>query len=438
MHKRILLFFCFFTYCIALGQMDSSWKSKKNKITIPFEFSSNLIQINILVNNVRLKVILDTGSTNNILFSFNLNDSIKLNNQVKTKVYGIGIGNTIEAFMSKNNNLKIKEYETNDFSILTISKNNIGFLTKLGKEINGVIGFSFFKDRLIEIDYEKNELIIHKNRQYLKRQKIKKFTKQKIKIINNKPYLTINSTIDEATLQLNLLLDTGMSDGLWLFKNDTLRGSKVFINDYLGFGLAGEIFGKRSRIKNVKLSNFQFNDVLVAYPDSLSFKNINITDNRNGSLGSEIIKRFHVLIDYKNETLYLKKNKYFNDPFNFNMSGLDIKHSGIEYVKEEITLNSSIVYTNILNNYISNISHHYKFSFKPVFIISNVKENSNAHKEGVLPEDKIISINDQKANNFTLQQIIELFQSKEGRKIKLELERNEQIIIVEFFLQKII
>ena len=43
----------------------------------------------------------------------------------------------------------------------------------------------------------------------------------------------------------------------------------LFFVDYLGKGLSGSVYGKRSKLKRFRLSDFDLNDVNVAYPDSV-------------------------------------------------------------------------------------------------------------------------------------------------------------------------
>lgn len=440
MYRKGVLILILLISNIAISQVNNSWYSNKDKITIPFDFSNNLIILDVFINEVPLKVILDTGTEKNILFSFPSNDTIELFNPIKTKISGVGSGKAIDALISSNNKLKIKEFEDNDFTVLILNENNINFISKLGKEVNGIIGYTFFKDRLIEIDYDKKKIIIHKNRDYLKKRKFKKFSKLKIDLINNKPYVKTNSTFDDENLTLKLLLDTGLSDGLWIFKNDSLKIPEPFLNDYLGFGLAGEIHGKRARVEKLQFSNFEFEEVLVAYPDSLSFNNVNLIFGRNGSIGGELLKRFHLFIDYKEQLLYLKKSQSYNDAFNYNMSGIEVQHSGIEPIKEEIILNSSRTEVNLMEflNDNSKYKYNYRFILKPIFVVSNIRKNSPAANSGILPDDKIISINNKKAYNYTIQKINELFQSGENKKIKMEVEREGKIIEVIFYLKKII
>ena len=281
-----IIFVILFLYCnISIGQVDSTWYSIKNKIVIPFQLSSNLILIDAKLNDVNLKLILDTGSNNNILFSVPIEETLVVNNAIKTKITGLGSNEPVDAIISSNNIFECKDYKNKSFSILVLNQEDVNIINKLGIEINGILGYSFFKDRIVEINYENKKITIHKDNRILKKRKIKKYSKEKINIIDNKPYIEINSKINSTNKNLKLLFDTGLSDGLWLFQKDSLKLPEKNIDDILGFGLSGNVIGKRARVNEVNLSKFLFKDVLVAYPDSLSYSNINIVSNRNGSIG---------------------------------------------------------------------------------------------------------------------------------------------------------
>ena len=109
---------------------------------------------------------------------------------------------------------------------------------------------------------------------------------------------------------------------------------------------------------------------------------MNIIDGRNGSLGGEVIKRFDWFVDYKNELVYFKPNKYFDDAFNYNMSGIEVQHNGIQWIKEEIRSNSTSTTINA-NEFVfdeSNAKFNYKYELKPVFEIYSIREHSPAYE----------------------------------------------------------
>lgn len=436
----LLLFWC----SLSFAQLE--WNTKKDKIKIPFELTHNLIIVDVVINEVDLKMILDTGSASNLLFSFPENDSIEFYNPRTINVKGLGYGEALEAIVSTKNSFSLKNKSVLDknFDILLITNHDIGLINKLGIPINGILGASFFKNYVVEINYAKSKLILYKERDKYLSKKIKKNNAIGIDIIQEKPHLDFELTNNNEKIATNLLFDTGLGDGLWLFENEkeNIRCSEVFFTDILGKGLGGDVKGKKSRVQNLKINDFKLTNALVSFPDSVSVNSLDLIKGRNGSLGGEIIKRFNWILDYKNQIFYFKKNHFFNDAFNYNMSGIEVQHSGVELVKETTRTTQKSVYNEvdamefIYDN--SDLKNIHKYSFKPLYLIYSVRKNSPAEKVGLKIGDKLNKINGKKAHNFTIQKITDLFQSEEGKKIKLEVERDGKKIEFEFYLEKIL
>jgi len=425
-----------FIFLISISShCQSKWESEKDKIVIPFELTHNLIIVEAEVNNVKLNMLLDTGSDKNLLFSFPESDSIIFYNTKKIKINGIGNGEPIDAIVSKKNILKIRDYYDDNFELLLVTEQDISIVNKLGIPINGIIGSSFFKDYLVEINYQRKKVILYNNSKMTDK-KTRKFIKEQVEINNTKPYLNMISEINKKSINLKLLFDTGLGDGLWLFENDSIKCNTSFINDILGRGLGGDITGKKSRVDKLEVSNVILKDALVSYPDTLSFSQINLIEGRNGSLGGEILKRFNWFLDYKNKLFYFKKNNNFNVPFNYNMSGIEVQHVGLTWVKEYIDLNKASGANEIV--FEEGVEYKYKFKLKPIFEIYAIREKSPADLVGLKVGDIIYSINGKKAFDYSIQKITNLFQSEEGKTIKIEIERNGVKMDFKFKLQKIL
>jgi C-terminal processing protease CtpA/Prc len=123
------------------------------------------------------------------------------------------------------------------------------------------------------------------------------------------------------------------------------------------------------------------------------------------------------------------------------MSGIEVSHSGKEIIEEKIELNNYLSKTasnqKMFND--SRISSFkLKYVLKPTYKISHIRKNSPASEVDLKVGDKIISINNRKAYNYTIQKITDLFQSEDGKKIKMEVEREGKVIEVVFYLKKII
>lgn len=404
------------------------------KAVIPFKFINNLIFIPVNVNGVELTFLLDTGVSETILFSLE-NKEVKLSNIEKVKFSGLGGSLSIDGLKSERNTGKIGDVIVNtSMSLYIIIDEEFNISPHVGIPVNGVIGYHFFKDHPIYIDYISKKITVYENTDLLKK-KIRRFKEFPITIEKNKPYLHADVEMTNEKKDSKLLIDLGNSDAIWLFP--TLIKNFVYnrpnIDDFLGRGFNGDIYGKRSRIHNFYLGNFKFEKPLTAMPDEFSIQHVNLVENRKGSIGSEIMRRFTVVFDYVNQKLYLKKNRYFDDPFHFNMSGLDFKQDGLEWHQDKINIETQKSATAL--NEVYKDAFQYKFSLKPIFSIAGVRKESPAYEAGLKKDDKVLSINGERTADMTLQKITELMKSSEGRNITMIIQRKNEELTFRFMLE---
>src|SRR5690606_33956809 len=163
-------------------------------------------------------------------------------------------------------------------------------------------------------------------------------------------------------------------------------------------------------------------------------------EERDGSVGGGFLSRFTVTFDYGNKKIRLKKNSRFNNPFNYNMSGLTLEHEGMELVKEEkrADVKSNINNPNgsLIGNSIS-VTTELRFSLVPKYIVVDVREGSPAALAGIKKDDEVISINGARAHQYKLYELITLFSSEEGKKISMEIKRNGHIRRIKFHLKSL-
>ncbi|WP_313806929.1 PDZ domain-containing protein [Flavobacterium sp.] len=434
-----LLLFVFLTIQ-AFSQKGFQWESKKDKIVIPFTFVDNLIIIPIEINNTKLNMLLDSGSEPSLLFSFPENDSINLYNTRKIKISGLGNEEMAEGIFSENNIAKVTDgYVNKEFDLLIILDEKLNFSSRIGIPVNGILGYSFFSNHVVKIDYGAKKITLYKDKKILDSSKLKTFTKFPISITKGRPYLDVKIKLDDKEHALKLLIDTGLGDGLWLFENDSIQSNKNYFNDVLGEGIGGTVLGKKSRLDEIQFSKFKLNSPLVSYPDTTSYKQLRLINNRNGSVGSEILKRFTIFFDFEGSQIMLKKNNYFHEPFNYNMSGLEIQHAGVEWVSEGIDkdeLNKQGLSKSDIAFETGNFK--YKFVLKPIFEIAAMRKDSPAELAGLKVGDLVLRIDGKNVQNLTKQKITELLQSEDGKTIIIEIERKGVRKKFEFQLKKLL
>lgn len=395
-----------------------------DKVVIPFKLINNLIFIPININGAELTFMLDTGVTENTIFSLE-NKEIKLGNMEKMKFSGLGGNKSIEGYKSDLNTGKIgKNFINDSLMVYIIQDEEFNISSHIGIPVNGFIGYHFFKDYPLIIDYTSKKITVFKDR-LLFEKKIKKFDAFAISVEKSKPYIMADVEMTNEKKPSKLLIDIGNSDPIWLFP--VLIKDFVYnrpnIEDYLGRGFNGDIYGKRSRIHQLDLGKFKFEKPLTAMPDEFSIQHINLAKDRKGSIGGEIMRRFTVAFDYKNEKIYLRKNKNYGDPFHFNMSGLDFKQDGLQWDKDYLTFKTLTEKSTSgdIQTYNSNV--YYKFVLKPLFSIAGVRKDSPAGKAGLKKDDKLLIINGKKTSDMTLNKIMDIMKSEEGKTINMTIDR---------------
>lgn len=433
---KLVQFFFFSIVSIFANAQNSFEIQDAKKVVIPFEFINNLIFIPINVNGAELTFLLDTGVAETILFSLE-NKDLQLSNLEKTIFAGLGGSKSIAGFKSNNNSARVGDNFINtSFMLYIILDQDINISSHVGIPVNGIIGYHFFKNHPVSIDYASKRITVYNNAE-LFRKKVKKFDELPISVERNKPYILADIEMTNERKSSKMLLDLGNSDAIWVFPTliKNFAYNRPNIDDYLGRGFNGDIFGKRSRIHNLHLGNFTFEKPLTAMPDAYSIQHVNVVEDRKGSLGGDILRRFTAVFDYHNEKLYLRKNKYFSDPFHLNMSGLDFQQDGMQWEKDLVTLESKFNEKSTRGVELVNSTLQYKFVLKPIFSIAGVRKGSPADKAGFKKDDQVISINGKKASEMTLQKIMEMMKSDEGRIINMHIVRKKQELRLKFLLE---
>ncbi|MGV6844509.1 MAG: PDZ domain-containing protein [Lutibacter sp.] len=437
MNKKHFIFIFFLAISIlSIAQSDFQLQNNLKKQRTSFKLIGNLIVLPIEVNGSKLNFILDSGVGTTVLFNIYPKDSVLLNNQKAVKLKGLGSEEPVDAILSENNIFRINNVVSANQKLYVIFNDFFNLSSKLGITIHGIIGYNLLKNFVVKINYATHKITFIKSESFKGCAKCEKlainFFKKK-PYINAKVQLTIKNNI---VTPVKLLVDSGGSDALWLFENThkNIVEPTNFFNDYLGEGLSGSVFGKRSKIETLFLGNYSIRKPTVSYPDSLSIVHALQYKARNGSLGASILKRFTVYFNYPNKQLLLRKNSLYKEPFRYNMSGIELVHNGKMLVKESKLSDFKIKNTGEASSN-TVISFNYRYTFKPSYKVDRVIKDSPADQAGVLPGDILIKVNGKYAYNYPLEEIIHKFYQKEGTPISIVVERNGYDYLIQFKLK---
>ena len=408
---------------------------------IGFELINNLIIIPVEINGVELTFILDSGVSKPILFNLSESDSIPINNVSEVTIRGLGGGEPMKALSSKRNVFRLGEARNLSQDLYVVMDRGINFSTTLGIPVHGIMGYDLFRDFIVEVNYNAEKLKLHNPELYTYR---KRRNRQTIPLHVERRKAYVKGTVlmkDTANVPVKLLVDTGSSDALWLFPEPEkgLEIPEKNYEDHLGRGLSGDIFGKRSKINGVQIGDFKLDEAKVAFPYRESFQGLDSLGDRNGSLGGEVLKRFNMIFDYGRGLVTLKKNGNFKDPFQYNLAGIDLQHNGLRYIAESIADVNGIVKednADTFGNVQILLENKTRLSLVPEIVVSGIRAGSPAAEAGLREGDVILAVNGKRIHKYKLQEILKMINEREGKRIKVLIERYNTDLLFTFVLKK--
>jgi len=376
------------------------------KIDIRFNYNQKFILVDIKFSILPLTFILDTGAEHLILFKKEYSDILGLKYDKRINLIGADLNQEVYALITRNIPFQVGKSKVINRDFIVLEEDFLHLDKLTGESIDGIIGGRLMRGIVLELDYKKRKLSLHDRDRF--KTPGKGFTEVDIEIRNHKPYIKSNLTLDNGEkIEVDLLLDSGAALPflLLLDTDSSLQLPEKVVKGHIGRGLGGNVIGFMSQTSKFELTpNFVFEQLLTSYQDVVDPQNLTISD-KNGLLGNPLLERFHIFIDYVSNKLYLKPHKNYNKKFKFDMSGL------------------------VLYAFGQNLDNYY---------VKNVVEGSPAEEAGILPGDRIVRVGLVRSKMLSLPQIYNKLKKKEGKKVKLHIEREgktlkKSIVLRDFF-----
>lgn len=406
---RSVVFVVFFICLHGKGMaqvLGFSLPEGRSKVQFPIEIYNNLVVVPIVLNGqLPLKFILDTGVRTSILTEKAYSDILNLPYSRKYTIAGPGGEKTVDAYVTNNVSLDLPGVQGRGHAMLVLDQDYLELRNYLGTNVHGVLGYELFSRFIVQIDYGKKVLTLMLPDRFRER---KKFQGLPITIEDTKPYITVGLKMNDTTsVSAKLLIDSGASHSLFLEdkSHEKITVPEKNLKSIIGRGLGGVITGRIARIKSVDLGKYTVSNVITNFPDPNSYLDtlkLSRSVFRNGSIGGELLARFTVIFNFPGEKIYLKKNSSFRKEFYFNLSGLTLRAKGSR-LKD--------------------------------FEVSDVRENSSAQVADVRVGDKILAVNGIAAEELDLNNLNGFFNSKPGRRIVLQIERDGKKFKTDFRLE---
>ncbi len=382
---------------VAIACMPYSVLARPQKIaSVPFEIVGSYIVVNVSVNGSEpLNLILDSGVRYSIITELTPDDSVALNYTRKTKLAGLGDGEGLEALVSVNNTLSLGNFELTNKVVYALSEDIFNLSRHTGSRINGLIGFDIFPGHVVKIDYSNQRIVFYDSDGF---EAPKGYTALPIIIDGQKMFVNINLFSSEPeSHKRKMLVDTGAELAMWLraYGDDAVEMPEVKIRGLIGQGINGEIRGYLGRVRNMSIGRYSINNVVVSFPDSASLGSLINHTNRDGTLGSQLLNRFNIYIDFDRSMLYLRPNKNFKNEFGYNVAG-------VELVQNKTDINS--------------------------LEVVDVWEGSPGEIAGIKKGDRIVAVDQLIMNTLTLNDVNAIFRKSSKRPVNVMVLRENKSV----------
>lgn len=218
-----------------------------------------------------------------------------------------------------NHTLKIGGMES---SHLDFHMNDYELLTSVyGVKIDGIIGFSFLRRYIVMVNYDALEIEVYSPGTF-------KYPRGGYLLRPNFSTLPLQAATihDERAIFSRFIFDTGAGLNMLLSK-DFVDDSVVFKKKRKMFPTQAEGLGGKRKMevtvaKEVKIGPYRFKKVPVHIFDD----NYNVTSYPvlGGLIGNDVLRRFNLILNYPEQSIYIRPNSHFTDNFDYSYTGLGI------------------------------------------------------------------------------------------------------------------
>ncbi len=364
---------------------------------VPFEFNGRVI-IPLRVNDSReLNIILDSGMGHEALglLHSELGEELGLEYIQTIRVGGAGSGEPKTANVATGAKISLSEIDIREVTVVVNEERREESI----HTDDGLIGSLIFGSYVVEIDFDRSLLYLYDPGEF---ESEKGWEEIPLIMERNAAFLETSVTLGGKTqIPVRLLVDLGARHALALSVDPAknIIPPDDAIENLLGTGVRGDVFGPQGRIAGLTLGPSTINDVIVGFADKDS---IPLPASCDGNLGVGTLRRFNVIFDYPHSRMYLKPNTYHSEPLEVNMAGIAMRDT-----------------------------------FEKIKRVSYVVKDSPAFQEGIKKGDKIIAINGRKIERYTYSELYEMFR-QEGRKVKLVIERESERFKLKLKLRRLL
>ncbi|HEY6802026.1 MAG TPA: aspartyl protease family protein [Pyrinomonadaceae bacterium] len=364
---------------LSVTQDDPAFRlsSDKGYVKVPFDLYWNGILIQARINNSQpIWLALDTGANINIVNQRVFDRLALLRTGDATLTGG---GGTAKGEFTQNAIISLPGVEAYRQPIASAQ---LDAMSLAGHEVQGLIGTPFLMNFVVEIDYQHKILTFHDPKSYNLANDPEAIPMEGR---SGWPFVEVELSIDGRDKILDkFMLDTG-SNRIFHLNRPFAESHKILslvpkgnTAEGVGEGIGGRLKFTEARIHSLSIGKYTMSRPIVSISQDVEGFG---AGSAAGVIGGELLRRFTLVLDYSTSRIRLRPNDDFGEPYEVDMSGLELVTKPDDF--------SAIIIKSVLAGY-------------------------PAAKAGLRAGDEIVAINKRPASQFNLDVLTKMF--KQDRK----------------------
>lgn len=377
----------------------ASGSSAEQKVArIPFEMNGNHIHIQGRINDsAPLWFVLDTGASSSVI---NTEVARELGLKLEEGFGATGAGGTVESARASGVSFSFANVKISNLTVAALPLNSLE--DTAGRRMDAILGSELFKKFVVEVDYETRHLNLYDPQQFAYKGGGEILP---LAFFDNHPYVRASIRLPgREPIEGEFVIDLGSNFAVTLLpsfieQHQLLKTiTKTVVTRARGVG--GDVQMPIGRINDMQLGRFRLGNPVTVFPSRGTFGR----KGKAGNIGSAIMRRFKLIFDYSRQRVILEPNKYFSEPFEYDMSGLSLA------TKSPL--------------------------FKSIRVL-RVLNDSPAAEAGIKLDDEIIAVNGRPVSEIQLMSLREMLK-QEGREYKMNIKRGDEELQVKLKTRRLI
>lgn len=281
-------------------------------VDVPFTEVRNHIVVPVqLEGSARLQCVLDTGARGTVIFGDSLVHALGMKPMGEALIRGAGGGGEpVHGSLYQGVHFNVGGLALSNAMVVTMPDSSMRSSPLRGRM---AMGRGLIEQTVVEIDWDTHVVRFNDPARF-------HYAGKGVSVPltfgdGGQPYVKARVALaPDSAFDVTLVLDTGASHAVQL-EPGTERRIRVPAGaprEKIGLGATGQVWGVIGRAATFEIGGVTFRDVPVTFPDASL--GLGRKETRQGNLGSGLLRRFRVILDYAHQRMILEPGPHVAEP----------------------------------------------------------------------------------------------------------------------------